>query len=180
MSSGFEIIVPATEPASEWVRGRALQKVSPGRSHAILQRALATVLDRWGSGRGITGTEWDFRVTPPGERTRPLVPDVAFVSFARLEATGNADTEYPRMAPDAVFEIRSPGDRQLDIDDKIATYLRAGAALIAVVDPQRRTLAWFAAGGSGEVHEGERFTHAALPGFTLDLALLFAQLDVRG
>lgn len=42
-----EIILPETKPETEWVRGRPLQKVSPQRTHALLQRQLGTQLDRW-------------------------------------------------------------------------------------------------------------------------------------
>ena len=35
-----EITLPETKPAMEWVNGRAVQKVSPTRKHALLQVSL--------------------------------------------------------------------------------------------------------------------------------------------
>jgi hypothetical protein len=59
-----EIVLPYTEPETEWVRGRALQKVSPKRTHSFLQGALTIELTRWAAGRGGVGPEWRFRVAP--------------------------------------------------------------------------------------------------------------------
>jgi hypothetical protein len=39
-----DIVLSITDPESEWVRGRALQKMSPTRSHALLQAALSSAL----------------------------------------------------------------------------------------------------------------------------------------
>src|SRR5271166_2840223 len=38
----LDIVLADTEPETEWVRGRALQKVSSRRTHALLQGALLT------------------------------------------------------------------------------------------------------------------------------------------
>jgi Uma2 family endonuclease len=81
-----EIVLPETKPETEWVRGRALQKVSPQRDHSRLQGAMTMRLDRWAAGRGEVGPEWRFRVAPPGEVRRPVVPDVAYVSNERLRS----------------------------------------------------------------------------------------------
>jgi hypothetical protein len=72
-----EIVLPETEPETEWILGRAVQKVSPFRTHARLQLTLGAALLAWAEGRGEVGSEWRFRVAPPGEVRRPLVPDVA-------------------------------------------------------------------------------------------------------
>src|SRR5215471_17919752 len=125
-----EILLPQTEPETEWVRGRALQKVSPQRDHARLQLALGIALDRWAAGRGEVGPEWRFRVAPPGEVRRPLVPDVAYVSNERLRPLTDAELEIPPLAPDVAVEILSPDDRRIDLDDKIDVYLRAGSSLV--------------------------------------------------
>jgi len=35
-----EIVLPETKPETEWVRGRALQKMSPMRDHSLIQGEL--------------------------------------------------------------------------------------------------------------------------------------------
>src|SRR5580658_4577470 len=124
-----EIVLPETKPETEWILGRPVQKVSPFRIHARLQARLAVALWPWAEGRGEVGCEWRFRVAPPGEIRRPLVPDLAYVSYERLQGLEGRDLELPPFAPDVAFEILSPDDRRADVDDKIDTYLRAGSAL---------------------------------------------------
>ncbi len=172
-----EIVLPETKPETEWVRGRPLQKVSPQRDHSLLQGALVIELNRWAHGRGEVGPEWRFRIAPPGEVRRPLVPDVSYVSNARLRDLTDEQLQIPPLAPDVAVEILSPDDRRVDVDDKIGVYLRAGSSLVIVVDPQRRIV---------ELHDGTTTTHldpsgtiqhAALPGFAYPVAELFAVLQ---
>lgn len=172
-----DIVVPDTRPETEWVRGRALQKLSPTRSHALLQAMISAALIAWCGARGEVGSEWRFLITPPGKPTRPLVPDVAFVRIERLVALSERDLEVPRLAPDAVFEILSPDDRLADVADKIATYLPAGCSLVAIVDPQTRTVELHDSGPPVVLGEHDVLSHPALPGFTLALASLFAKIN---
>src|ERR1700730_255434 len=111
-----EIILPEATQALEWVNGRALQKVSPQRKHALAQTQFSAALVRWAEihHSGEVGTEWEFRIEPPGEKRRPLVPDVAFLAFGRVPYDDEAAADIPRLAPDAVVEILSPGDRAPD------------------------------------------------------------------
>ncbi len=171
-----EIVLPETKPETEWVRGRALQKMSPKRDHSRLQGALNSALTQWAEGRGEVGPEWRFRVAPPGEMRRPLVPDVAYVTNERLRPLTDEELQLPPLAPDVAVEILSPGDRRIDIDDKMSTYLRAGSSLVIVVDAAKRVV---------ELHDGsivallgERDTieHAALPGFRYSVGDLFGTL----
>jgi Uma2 family endonuclease len=171
-----EIVLPQTEPETEWVRGRALQKVSPTRSHALLQMTLGAALLEWAGDRGEVGTEWRFRIAPPGEAGRPLVPDIAFVRRERLAGLSGRDLEVPLLAPDVVVEVLSPDDRRDDVDDKLATYLAAGCVLAIVVDPRTRTVELHDANCTLTLKEDDALTHAALPGFTLSLARLFASI----
>ena len=98
-----EIVLPETKPETEWVCGRALQKVSPTYAHAILQRLLIVALGAWADDgdHGRVGPEWRFRVAPPREIVRPLVPDVAFLSYDAL----------PRETPFDDVQVRLPRRR---------------------------------------------------------------------
>ena len=173
-----EIVLPETTPETEWVRDRPVQKVSPTRRHALLQLAVAVRLRAWARGLGDVGTEWRFRVTPPGEITRPLVPDVAYVSYERMMALSVAERETPPVAPDIVVEILPPDDRPADVAHKRDVYLAAGATTLLIVDPDRRTMDVFDAGGAHtEYHETDTYASGLFPGLTLSLADLFAELD---
>jgi len=175
MSTTREITVPITKPATEWVNGRALQKVSPQERHARAQGRMVAALGAWAdaTGSGRVGTEWEFRVTPPHEATRPLVPDVAFLSYARLGYEQEDAAQIPYMAPDAAIEIISPGDRSRDIEERIRVYLAGGAKLVLYVDPVERTFAAHDSEGVQHFERDETFTHAALPGFSVLVDSIF-------
>jgi Uma2 family endonuclease len=172
----YEIVLPETKPETEWVRGRPLQKVSPQRTHSRLQGALTMRLDRWAAGRGEVGPEWRFRVAPPGEVRRPLVPDVAYVSNRRLRTLNDEEVEIPPLAPDVAVEILSPDDRRADIDDKISVYLRAGSSLVIVVDPQQRAVELHDREQTVRLDETGAIEHWALPDFSYPVRELFAVL----
>jgi Uma2 family endonuclease len=173
-----EIVLPETKPETEWVRGRPLAKVSPTYSHGLLQSLVVEALRNWAyQGRhGRVATEWRFRVAPPGEIVRPLVPDVAYLAFSAVAADAPAeDVEVPLGAPTVAVEILSRGDREADVADKIATYLRAGTELVLVFDARAQTLVAYD-GATRIFRRDERFEHPVLPGFALDLAALFAHV----
>ncbi|MDB5041697.1 MAG: hypothetical protein JWN27_2423 [Candidatus Eremiobacteraeota bacterium] len=171
-----DIVVPDGKPAFEWIAGRAVQKVSPKRDHAIVQRMFATALGAWAEGRGEVGTEWRFRVTPPGEATRPLVPDIAYVSYARLAGMTHDEKQEPRTSPDIVIEVRSPDDRQSHIDEKCRVYLAAGTTLVIQVDPRTAMVLTIDLNTERRFTHNETLTHPALPGFELELAPVFNAL----
>jgi Uma2 family endonuclease len=173
-----EIVLPTTEPETEWVRGRALQKMSPQRDHARLQTALAAALFPWAKGRGEIGTEWRFRVAPPGAPIRPLIPDISFVRNERLRGLSHEELQIPLLAPDVAFEILSLGDRRDDVDHKISVLLRSGSMLVVVVDPEPRLVELHDVSGTAILGGGGVLEHPALPGFRYPLAELFAELDL--
>lgn len=172
--STAEIVLPITEPETEWVRGRALRKVSPTRDHSRLQAELTAALNTWSRGRGEVGPEWRFRLEPPGEPRRPLVPDIAFVRLERLRGLTRAELQAPAVAPDVVVEILSPGDDLRDVAAKVDVYLRAGTTLVLVVDPALRTIRVHDADATLVLGVADVLRHPALPEFELALGPLFA------
>ncbi len=174
-----EIVLPETKPETEWVRGRALQKVSPTYVHARLQALLVIELTAWADAgsRGRVGTEWRFRIAPPGRIVRPLVPDVAFLSYAALAADAPFDdVQVPLGAPTVAVEVLSLDDRRRNVEHKIAVYLSAGTQAVIVVDPRERTIAVRDCAGVHTLRAGDTLEHTSLPGFALDVAALFARL----
>jgi len=171
-----EIVLPETEPETEWIDGRAVQKVSPTFSHARLQGTMFTLLDAWSEqgGHGRVGTEWRFRIAPPGEIVRPLVPDVAYLSYEALPRDADPSAfEVPLGAPTVAVEVLSPDDRRQLVNEKTATYLAAGTALVLIVDPTRAKIAAHDPERTRILHGGDRFEHPSLPGFVLDVCAYF-------
>ncbi len=170
-----EITLPEAKPALEWVNGRVLQKMSPKRQHGVAQGRFYAALDAWAEARrlGIVATEWRFRIQPPGEERRPLVPDVAFLSYATLPYEIQQVTDEPEVAPDVVVEVLSAGDRSVDVEEKIRVYLAAGAGVIFLVDPRAKTVRVRDSKGECTVTESGMLTHESLQGFSLPVRQLF-------
>jgi Uma2 family endonuclease len=170
-----EIVLPETKPETEWVRGRAKQKVSPTYAHARVQSRFAAVLDAYAGNRGRVGTEWRFRIAPPGELRRPLVPDVSYVSMERLRSVPREEIEIPAFAPDVAVEVLSPGDDPRDVADKIDVYLRAGVRLVIEIDPRNRHVRLYDGTATTEIGEAGTLRHPVLPGFELMLGPFFSE-----
>lgn len=177
-----DIVLPEAKPALEWINNRAVQKVSPQRRHALAQGRFSAALDSWAStyGLGEVGTEWEFRVQPKGEVRRPLVPDVAYLSYARLPYEEREAAEIPRVAPDAVVEILSPRDRRADIEEKVRVYLACGTAVIFLVDTCAETVTARDRQYAVTFKRGETVRHASLQGFAMPVAALFERPQPRG
>ncbi|HYK52463.1 MAG TPA: Uma2 family endonuclease [Candidatus Eremiobacteraceae bacterium] len=172
-----EIKLPEAKPALEWVNGRALQKVSPQRKHALAQARFASALLSWAfeSGSGRVGTEWDFRIQPPGEERRPLVPDVAYLSYERVPYEADVEADIPRVAPDVVVEVISPGDRWRDIDEKVRVYLAAGTTVVFLVDTDERTVTACERTSRAAFGGTSILRHPALPQFAMPVNFLFEE-----
>jgi Uma2 family endonuclease len=174
-----EIVLPITKPETEWIRGRAVQKVSPKRDHSRVQGQFLLALSEWSRGRGEVGPEWRFRIAVAGEPRRPLVPDIAFVSYERLRGFSHDEIQAPMFAPNVAIEVFSPGDKRLDIASKIDVYLRAGCELVIVAYPKTRTMTLHDASSTTSLAADDSLRHAALPGFELPLRAFFADaLDI--
>jgi len=173
----MEITVPDTKPATEWINGRALQKVSPQRKHALAQGVFFSALHSWAvrEGSGRVGTEWDFSIAPPGEVRRPLVPDVAYLSYDRVPYTSEKDADIPRVAPDVVVEVVSPGDRTADVEEKVRVYLAAGTKVVFLVNTEAQEVTVRTVGGSRLLSKAEEIEDEALPGFSMPVKALFEE-----
>jgi Uma2 family endonuclease len=101
--------------------------------------------------------------------------DVAFVSHERLAAVENFEKYFP-FAPDLAVEVLSPGNTAREINEKIAMYFAAGSRAVWVFNPKKRTAAVYASPTDVRIlNEQETLDGGdVLPGFTLDLAKLFA------
>ena len=170
-----EIVLPETKPALEWVNNRILQKVSPQQEHALAQLRFGAALEKWASELrcGMVGTELEFRIAPPGEIRRPLVPDVAYLSYARLPRDEQKKTGIPQLPPDVVVEVQSPSDRLRDIEEKIRVYLACGTSVIFLVDPEKQTVTARRKGESRVFNASDIVEDQSLPGFAIPAHTLF-------
>ena len=170
-----EIILPETKPALEWLGGRAVQKLTPRRRHAMTQIRFGATLSTWSTAHcpGEVGSEWECRLAPPGEIRRPLVPDVLFISYDRVPLAELQQDDYLRVGPDVVVEILSPGDKQRYLEEKVRVYLACGTKVIFIVDTTRKVVTARDGGETKVFASNAILTHPSTPGFALSLEQLF-------
>lgn len=104
---------------------------------------------------------------------RVRLPDVAFVSLARLPKTREP---VPTLGPDLAVEVLSESNTRDEIAQKLREYFESGTQLAWVIDPVPRTVAVYHAPGEpvSVIDEaGSLDGEEVLPGFTLPVADLF-------
>jgi Uma2 family endonuclease len=72
-------------------------------------------------------------------RPTVIAPDIAFVASGRIPP-GTNTFKFLGLAPDLVVETLSPSDRPVEVEEKIALWLKAGVRLAAVLDPASRSV----------------------------------------
>jgi len=106
-------------------------------------------------------------------------PDASFTFRDRVEGGKVPKAPVPLLVPDVVVEVMSISNTRREMQRKLGEYLSAGVRLVWYVYPEERVVDVYA--GSPAAH---RLTATdtldggdVLPGFTLKLAELFAELD---
>jgi Uma2 family endonuclease len=102
-------------------------------------------------------------------------PDVCYLSAERLPP-GGIPRGYLDVVPDLIVEVISPSDRRSEVEEKVLDWLRGGARIVWVIDPDRRTVAIHTPVQAPHIL-GETETLTAdpvLPGFSVPVRDLFA------
>ena len=133
-------------------------------------------LTRWNRDRS-TGVTFDsstgFRL-PDGS---VLAPDASWVWLERWEMLTPGERKgFAPLCPDAVFEIRSESDRRVDLRMKMIAYLKNGARLAVLIDPEQRTAETHRPDATSQLFEDLTAVEfdPELPGFVLDLRPIFS------
>lgn len=159
----------------ELIRGE-LKKMSPTKPmHGIVTARLTIAVGQHVEIEDVGemfGAETGFLVEQNPDTV--IGADVAFITHERLATIENINKFVP-FAPDLAVEVLSPSNTVDEIDEKIALYFAAGARLVWVANPKRRTFAVYRSPTDVQI-----FTEAdtldggdVLPGFTYNLAKLF-------
>jgi len=110
------------------------------------------------------------------------LPDLAFVSWDRLPGRRLPDEPVPNVVPDLAVEVLSVSNAPGEMSRKRAEYFAAGVRLVWEIDPRARTVRVYTSETAFTDLTAVDTLDAApvLPGFTLPLADLFAELDRCG
>jgi len=110
------------------------------------------------------------------------VPDLAFIAWDRLPGRRIPDGEVVAVVPNFVVNCFRHGNTIGEMLRKRGEYFRAGVRLVWEIDPRARTVRVYTSETAftdltaADTLDGG----AVLPGFTLALAQLFAELDRHG
>jgi Uma2 family endonuclease len=109
-------------------------------------------------------------------------PDVAFTSWDTLANRRRPNEPIPRLAPDLVVEILSPGNTPREMARKRGEYFRSGVRLLWEIDPRGRTVrAYTSETAVTDLAATDSLDgRDVLPGFALPVAHLLAELDRHG
>jgi Uma2 family endonuclease len=141
---------------------------------ALLIRLLGTFVEAEDRGL-VTAPDGVLRLAPGLVR----IPDVAFISWARLPRREFPDDPLPDLVPDLAVEVLSENNTRAEMQRKLKDYFLAGVQLVWYVDPVGRAVSVYTAPdeftrlGEGETLDGG----AVLPGFAVPVRQLFARVS---
>lgn len=85
----------------------------------------------------VYGADTGFKLASDPDTVR--APDGAFIRRERVEEIGDAPGYWPG-APDLAVEVISPGDTYTEVEEKVFAWLEAGARMVVVLNPRRRSV----------------------------------------
>ena len=164
----------------ELVDGTLVEKAM-GYPESMLALALAGFLRAYVNPRNlgvVSGADGSVRLYPGLVR----IPDVAFASWDRFPNRKVPEEPIPSLAPDLVIEVLSQSNTRAEMKRKRGEYFAAGVRLVWEVDPRRRRVSVYMPDGAVTVLEASQRLEGGdvLPGFSLELTELFAELDRHG
>lgn len=162
----------------ELVDGVLVEKVM-GLQESVVASFLGELIGAFVRARNlglVAGADGMLRLLPRLIR----IPDVSFISWSRIPGGRMPREKVPALAPDLAVEVLSESNTRAEMRRKRGEYFAAGGRLVWEVDPETRTIDVYRPGQQ----EPTRLTEAdtvtgedVLPGFTLALRVLFAELD---
>jgi len=127
-----------TEPASEFIDGKILQKPMPQGEHSTIQGELVTVINAVTKAQRIAWALPELRCTFGG---RSIVPDIAVFTWKRLPTNpdGTIANSF-ESHPDWIIEILSPDQSSTKVTAKILHSLKQGSQLGWLIDSAERSV----------------------------------------
>lgn len=173
--------IEATERVlCELVDGVLVEKAM-GYEESILALAIASALRAFviPKNLGVVSGEAGMVQLFPG---LVRIPDVAYAAWDRFPDRRLPRVPVPLLVPDLVVEVLSISNTSREMQGKRSEYFGSGVRILWSIDPRSRTVEVYRAaddvrrlGGSDSL-DGED----VLPGFSLPLNGLFAELDRQG
>jgi Uma2 family endonuclease len=169
---------PAEGGKMELVDGKVVCMPPVGDDHgdraSRIHVALWLFVDQ--QGLGAVRIEAGFRLKHGPDLVR--APDVSFVARERLDPQRDR-SRYFEGPPTLAVEVMSPGDREIEVAEKVNDYLAAGTQRVWIVRPQVRNVTVHRPDGNSHTYALEDHLNSddagfAVEGFELPLQVIFA------
>jgi Uma2 family endonuclease len=164
-----------TDKEYEIVNGQPEEKVMGGAMHGVVGARFIIRAGGFVEAHQlgvVCGPDTSFQI---GQNER--LPDVAFVSAARIPEAGVPEGVWP-LPPDLAVEIVSPSDLYSKVMTKVAEYLTAGVRQVWLIFPEHRTVTIYSSLTDVKVLQetDELDGGDVVPGFRCRVAELFQGL----
>ena len=164
----------------ELIDGVLVEKAM-GYSESILAAYLIALIDVFVRPRNlglVTAPDGTMRLWAG----RVRIPDVAFTSWDRMPGRKRPKEPIPDLAPNLAVEILSESNTKKEMAEKRQDYFKARVELVWEIDPENRTVdVYTSPEAKTTLTEADTLDGGTvLPGFTLLLRTLFAELDREG
>lgn len=128
------LLLPDQDLPNELVRGRIVPFDIPFPRHGQICSEIVYLIGRFLDGRDMGHLVCnDSGIITERDPDTVRGADVAFYSYQRVPR-GPLPQRYLDVAPELVFEVRSPGERWGRILTKVGEYLEAGVTVVCVLD----------------------------------------------
>ncbi|MFH1267853.1 MAG: Uma2 family endonuclease [Planctomycetota bacterium] len=170
------LLMPDDGYRYELVAGELRKMVPAGWRHGAVGGNLHSLLGyhvmEHNLGR-VLGADPGFLLSRDPDTVR--APDIAFISRKRLEGEVPKEAFWPG-APDLAVEVVSPGDTTGEVDEKVKSWLDAGARIVWVVNPKWQSVTVYrSATDIKTLTENQKLTGEDLvPGFSCRVGDIFA------
>ena len=165
-----------SESNVDLVRGVVVRCSMPGAEHGYVCTNASfelTAFARANKVGRVMGNDTLIRLS--GDTTRGA--DVCFLSYAKLPADRRLPAGVLEVVPELVVEVRSPSDLWTDALGKMLDYIRAGVAVVVILDPKTESASVFRSGTRQETFEKDETLALpdVLPGFAVPVARFFEE-----
>jgi len=165
--------LPETEPASEYIHGKIIQKPMPQGKHSAIQGELVSAIN------GIVKVKRVARAFPELRCTfgdRSIVSDIAVFAWSRIPRDENGQVSNTfSLAPDWTIEILSPEQSQTKVTKNILHCLKNGTQMGWLIDPDEQAVFVHRSGQETEVFD-EPEKYLPVPEFSSALNLTIKDL----
>jgi Uma2 family endonuclease len=130
--------LPETQPASEFIDGKVVQKAMPQGKHSRLQKRLIYKIESVLLSAGIAEAFPELRCSFGG---RSVVPDVVVLQNIHVPYDANGEiANVVKIAPDWTIEILSPDQDYRKVAKNISHCLDHGCQMGWLIDPEGKTV----------------------------------------